>query len=138
MLPRSAIRTTRTYGKRIPGGDSYAAPLVADMNSDFRAYNMVVTEVTAGGPVVVQDGCYAVMFTNTGDSPCTVNGIQLFPSTTVLPITALGDSYTIGGHLRDLYYGRIDVAFTVVNAQPALQIVQLFYIGILKDKATKK
>lgn len=137
MNTRAVFNNIRSYTKRLPGNAGYSSPILTDVTGDYRAYNQSVDVVTAGGSVVVQDGCFAVMFTNVGATECTVNGKKLYPFATALPLTGLGDSFTIGGHLRDLYYGQINVSFQGAGLQPALEIVQLFYIGILKDRENK-
>ncbi len=74
------------------------------------------------------------MFTNIGDTIARVNGIVIFPSAT--PLTALGDSRSVGGHLMDLYMGNITLAFnTPVGATPLVEVIQLFYVSTFKKEA---
>ena len=78
-------------------------------------------------------GCFALMFTNLGDTIVTVNDMVLFPSAT--PATALGDSRSIGGHWLDIYKGNISIKFIQpVGANPRVEVVQQFYV----KKATIK
>lgn len=134
---RAIFSPNRAYTKRLPGNQGYSSPLLVDDKGVYRAYNMVTTIVVRGGPVVVQDGCFAIMCTNIGDSQVSVNGKTLFPFAAVLPLTGLGDSFSIGGHMMDLYYGRLDVKFITTLALPQLEIIQLYYIGVLNDPLVK-
>lgn len=78
------------------------------------------------GTIPVQDGCFAFMFTNVGDTTAYVNGMVVYPSST--PTTALGDSRSISAHVTDLYMGNINLRFSGAGTNPQIEIVQLFYI----------
>lgn len=138
MYPRAAVINVREYAKKSPGNRNYSSPLVADSSTDYRAYNMDLVIINQGGPQVVQDGCFALMFTNVGTEPVKVNGKILFPFAAALPLTGIGDSFTLGGHLRDLYYGAINIEFLSTTVQPALEMIQLFYVGALKNRVVQK
>lgn len=135
-MRRVIFNPNRNLTRALPGNAGYASALQVDEKGEYRAYNQTTDIVNEGGPVTVVDGCFALMFTNTGLDVCYVNGKKLFPGGTVLPLTRLGDSFAISGHLRDLYYGVINVKFET-NTGPALEIVQVFYTGLLKDKNKK-
>jgi len=90
-----------------------------------RAYNHTVNTYDTSGSIPVVKGCFAYMFTNLGATDCRVNGMLVFPSAT--PATDLGDSRTISGHERDLYYGNIQIAFAA-GAGSLVEIVQLYYL----------
>lgn len=93
-----------------------------------RAWNITVQVYTRATQVVRIENCFAVMFTNLGDTTLTVNGISCFPSAT--PTTALGDSRTIAAHQDDIYMGLITLQFAAAPLiTPACEIIQAFYIG---------
>jgi len=98
-----------------------------DIYTSFRAYNMALSLVTEAQRVPLVDNCFAIMFTNIGDTIARVNGMVIFPSAT--PATALGDSRSLSGHLMDLYKGNLNVSFDVPGgAAPQIEIIQLFYV----------
>ncbi len=90
-----------------------------------RAYNITVQTYSESKQVTVQRGCFAIMFTNLGDSIASVNGMTIFPSAT--PATTMGDSRSIGGHKSDIYRGNITLSVTPGGITPLVEIVQLFY-----------
>lgn len=93
---------------------------------DHRIWNQVVGIYTESSLITRVENCFAYMFTNIGDTIAFVNGIVVFPSAT--PATALGDSRSMSGHLLDLYKGNITLSFQApVNANPKVEIIQLFY-----------
>jgi len=66
------------------------------------------------------------MFTNTGDTIVTVNGMVAYPGT---PGTILGDSRSVTMQEGEEYSGLIQVAFAIpLGAAPAVEIVQLYYV----------
>lgn len=75
--------------------------------------------------IIVQENCFAVMFTNIGDTIARVNNMIVYPG---VPGTSLGDSRTIGGHVLDIYKGNITLSFDVGGANPHIEIVQLYYL----------
>jgi len=90
-----------------------------------RDWNVNVEVVYESGQVIRQEGCFAIMFTNIGDTTATVCGFIIYPGT---PGSALGDSRTISGHLLDLYKGFINVIIaSPPNAEPAVEVGQFFY-----------
>lgn len=89
-----------------------------------RAWNMDVQTFQDGSPVIVTRNCFAFMFTNIGDTIGFVNDMVIYPG---VPGTRLGDSRSLGGHLLDLYKGTITVKFGALNANPNIEIVQLYY-----------
>jgi hypothetical protein len=94
---------------------------------NFRAYNMALSLVSTAGRVPLVENCFAIMFTNLGDTIATVNGMIIFPSLT--PATSLGDSRSLSGHLMDLYKGNLNLAFQQpLGVAPLVEIVQLFYV----------
>lgn len=100
-------------------------------NSDYRAYNMSVLEYDESAKITIVPDCFALMFTNIGDTIARVNGMVIFPSST--PATSLGDSRSISGHKMDLFKGDIVLSFqTPVGASPRVEIVQLFYVNPYK------
>lgn len=134
MNNRAIFSSNRNYTKRLPGNSGYSSPILTDVDGDYRAYNESTIDVIEGGPQVVQDGCFAMLFVNTGDSLVIVNGKRLYPFSTVLPLTGVGDAVSIGGHLRDLYYGQINISFPAPGALPQVTMTQLFYVGVLNTK----
>lgn len=91
-----------------------------------RAWDMIAVPYETGQRVTRQKNCFAVMFTNIGDTVASVNNMIIFPSAT--PTTALGDSRAIAGHIMDIYKGKIVLAFQGGGANPRVEIVQLFYM----------
>lgn len=96
------------------------------MREEMRQYNMDVQIYTQAQAIVVTRGCFAFMFTNIGGTIARINQMVVFPSLT--PLTSLGDSRTISGHLLDLYMGNIQLSFDNPLVNPAIEVVQLFYI----------
>lgn len=91
------------------------------------AYNIDVQVYTENAYIPVAKNCFAFMFTNIGDTTAFVNGMVVFPAT--VPTTTLGDSRTISGHKLDVYTGNITLKFQApLNAAPAIEVVQLFYV----------
>lgn len=91
-----------------------------------RPWNLSVVVHTKSQLVVRNENCFAFMFTNLGDTIAYVNGMIIYPSAT--PATALGDSRALSGHWLDIYKGDLNLTFAVpLNANPAVEIVQLFY-----------
>lgn len=94
---------------------------------NVHGWNMTVNTYNKSGTIIVQDGCFAFMVTNIGDTIARLNGMVIFPSTA--PASVLGDSRSIGGHLLDLYKGNILLQFNnPAGAAPLVEIVQLFYL----------
>lgn len=112
------------------------APLELRMNSlidqlteqlNGRRYDMVVQIYSQNTYIPPARKCFAVMFTNIGDTPATLKGMIVFPSAT--PTTALGDSRTISGHKNDIYSGTLDLSFRApLGVTPAIEVVQLYYV----------
>lgn len=100
----------------------------ADISKEHkRGFNMTVNTYNQATDVIVQKNCFAVMFTNVGDTTARLNGMVIFPSST--PTTAIGDSRSIAGHVLDIYTGVLHLSFDLpVGASPLVEIVQLFYI----------
>lgn len=101
-------------------------------NNKGRAWNQCVNLYTSSQEVEVVPNCFTYMFTNLGDTAVRVNGMVVFPSAT--PLTALGDSRTMGAHRLDMYKGRIEISFAApVGAAPLLELVQEYYlVGVCK------
>jgi hypothetical protein len=96
-----------------------------------RGWNLSVIPYEISQPIDVVENCFAIMFTNIGDTPARLNGMVIFPSAT--PATALGDSRTISGHWLDIFRGNLRLAFNVPGgAAPQVEIVQFFYTSPVK------
>ena len=96
-----------------------------------RAWNFSALPYELSTPIDVVENCFAVMFTNIGDTTARLNGMVIFPSAT--PTTALGDSRTISGHWLDIFKGNLRLAFDVPGgATPLVEIVQFFYTSSVK------
>lgn len=96
-----------------------------------RGWNMSVIPYEISTPIDVVENCFAIMFTNIGDTIARLNGMVIFPSAT--PATSLGDSRSISGHWLDIYRGNLRLAFdTPGGANPQVEIVQLFYTSPVK------
>jgi hypothetical protein len=91
---------------------------------DFQHWQESVQIISNSGPVVRQEGCFAIMFTNIGSAICRVNNMVVFPNTN--PATGLGDSKSLGAHKNDLYTGSINVSFENTGVK-SLELVQLCY-----------
>lgn len=92
-----------------------------------RGWNKSVLTYNEATRVSIMANCFAIMFTNVGDTTAFLDGMVIFPSVT--PLTALGDSRTISGHILDVYVGSaMALAFAQpLGANPSVEIVQLFY-----------
>lgn len=90
-----------------------------------RAWNMVVSLETQSKNLIVQRGCFGIMFTNRGDTVANINGIVINPSTT--PATDLGDSRSIAGHKNDIYKGSLTLTIATGGTNPLVEVIQLFY-----------
>lgn len=91
-----------------------------------RGYNKTVQVYTQNEYIPVAKGCFAVMFTNVGDTTAELEGMVIFPSAT--PTTSLGDSRTIAAHELEVYTGNLTLSFRApVGATPAVEVVQLYY-----------
>jgi hypothetical protein len=90
-----------------------------------RKWNFDVTIQRKSAQVIRTNNCFAIMFTNVGDTIAFLNGIIVYPGVVG---TSLGDSRALSGHVLDMFVGLLNVAFQApVNANPALEIIQLFY-----------
>lgn len=76
----------------------------------------------------VVEKCFAMEFTNLGDTIVRVANITLFPSAT--PATVAGDSQSLTDPNGGEYKGSaLQVMFVQpVNAAPLVEIIQLFYL----------
>lgn len=91
------------------------------------AWNAAIDTYSVGSRIDLVTNCFAFMFTNIGDTIAAVNGMVIFPSAT--PLTALGDSRTVGAHENEIYKGNITLSFPgALGANPLVEIVQLFYL----------
>jgi len=90
-----------------------------------RKYNISTTIKNESGFVDVVPNCNGFTFTNVGDVIAEVNGMIVHPGVIG---TSLGDSRGIGGNEFEIYSGNIKISFTGVGANPAIEIVQKFYI----------
>lgn len=92
------------------------------------AWDMSVDFYTIGGDVIIEQDCFAFMFTNIGDTIGTVKDMVVFPSAT--PATALGDTRVVGAHNLNIFKGQVQIKFLPpLGANPKIEIVQLFYVG---------
>lgn len=92
-----------------------------------RLYNVSILTYSRSQYIDLIDKCNAIMFTNIGDTIARVNGMVIFPSAT--PLTALGDSRSIGGNENEIFKGTIQLAFDVpAGANPLVEVVQRFYL----------
>lgn len=113
--------------------DKKIEKVAAEYGGPFRAWNMSVSTYNNARQIPRMENCFAIMFTNIGDTAATINGMVIFPNAT--PGAALGDSRSVGGHLMDLYMGNITLAFRPpIGAAPLVEIVQLFYVTPFKKE----
>lgn len=105
--------------------DRLADALMCRMLGTGNGWNMSALTYSEADSIIVLPNCFAIMFTNVGDTLAVVNGMRIFPSAT--PTTALGDSRSISGHKLDLYVGNLNLAFENIQLAPLVEIVQLFY-----------
>jgi hypothetical protein len=109
----------------ISGMQNVQAAYVYPVCIPGRKWNRDVQIYTESQTVPVTMGCFSFMFTNVGAVIGFVGGMIVHPSAT--PLTALGDSRSLSGHVMDLYAGTLDLKFNT-GAGAAIEIVQLFYI----------
>lgn len=96
-----------------------------------RGWNFSALPYEQSVPIDVVENCFAIMFTNIGDTTARLNGMVIFPSAT--PTLALGDSRTISGHWLDIFKGNLRLAFDVPGgATPLVEIAQFFYTSPVK------
>jgi hypothetical protein len=96
-----------------------------------RGWNLSVIPYEQSQSIDVVDNCFAIMFTNIGDTVARMNGMVIFPSAT--PTTSLGDSRTVSGHWLDIFKGNLRLAFDVPGgATPLVEVVQFFYTSTVK------
>lgn len=94
---------------------------------ETRAWDKSVEVYSVGTKIPVVRGCFAVMFTNVGDTTARLGGMVVFPSAT--PATALGDSRSLAGHELDIYVGTLDLSFAAApGVTPGVEVVQLYYV----------
>lgn len=96
-----------------------------------RGWNFTALPYSESQPIDVIENCYAIMFTNIGDTIATLNGMIVYPGT---PGTSLGDSRTLSGHWLDIFKGNLRLAFDAVTpgTDPNVEIVQFFYTTQVK------
>ncbi len=93
----------------------------------LRQWNKTVQIYSENAYIPVAKNCFAVMFTNVGNTIADVEGMVIFPSLT--PATSLGDSRTLSAHELEVYTGSLNLSFRApVGTLPAVEIVQLYYI----------
>jgi len=99
---------------------------MAESKIQKRHWQESVQLFTRSTPVATQKNCFAVQFTNLGDTIARVNGMIIFPSAS--PASAVGDSRAITAHKDDLYVGSITISFdNPAGVAPLVEIVQLCY-----------
>lgn len=72
-------------------------------------YNIINSTYAENAKVEVDRFCNGFTVVNTGATAMTVNGVPL--AAPVAP-QLLGESVSFGGNRNEIFYGRIDVAFT--------------------------
>ena len=112
-------------GNHIQGPQPVSVIPVYPIAIPGRKWNKDVQIYSVSGTIPVTKNCFAFMFTNVGAVIAFVGGMVVFPSAT--PLTALGDSRSLSGHLMDEYAGTIDLRINA-GVGAAIEIVQLFYI----------
>lgn len=97
------------------------------MKLPIQKYNIAIGTYNTSQFIDVVENCNGFTFTNIGDTIAEVNGQVIFPSAT--PLTALGDSRSIGGNEGEIYKGNMRLLFrTPLGAAPLVEIVQKLYI----------
>lgn len=90
-----------------------------------KRFNAIRQQYTNQQSVAVADQCNAWAARNIGDDLVFVNGIPLQPP----PGPGLsGESFSVTGNADEIFVGRIDISFEGVNTNPAVEIVQQYYI----------
>lgn len=85
-------------------------------------YNMSQQNYTAAKSVVIDKLCNGVTVLNAGTTYVTWNGIPIAP----------GASMTVGGNEREIFVGRVDIAFFTQTPAPgtiikSAWVIQKFY-----------
>jgi hypothetical protein len=91
--------------------------------NNLLSYNFSSAQYTAPQKLPLDELCNGINVMNIGSSVAYVNGIPLSP-----PVTGqtVGDSYTIGGNLGEIIFGRVDISFE--GGTGAVVVVQKFYV----------
>lgn len=80
----------------------------------------------AGNSVQRAKNCFAVIVTNTGDTPLRFNNRILYPG---VPGTSNGDSVSMGDATGKLFKGQIRIVFQApIGAAPQVEVCQLYYL----------
>ena len=87
-------------------------------------YNNIYTPVNYSQSLTVDKYCNAVTFINLGLTVATINTI--IPLNPGVPGSYNGESYTFGGNLGEIFFGRIDVSFAGGNG--FVVMIQKIYI----------
>lgn len=95
------------------------------MATERQKYNVTPVTINKSGFVDVIKNCNGFTVTNTGDDTVQVNDQIFYPGVIG---TNLGDSRSYGGNENEIFVGSIKVAFAGVGANPAVEIVQKFFI----------
>lgn len=74
----------------------------------FIPYNFVPTTYRENTSVPFLKLCNGWEIVNIGATTATVNGRPLYPGTVG---SVLGDSFSVGGNLGEIFTGRVDIAF---------------------------
>jgi len=92
----------------------------------YRKYNTTGAQLYYQSKYVdVVKLCNGFTATNVGGAIVRVNEAILYPGTIG---TNLGDSRTFGGNEGEIYVGTIRVSFDPAGPNPAVEIIQKFYV----------
>lgn len=93
-----------------------------------RAYGFQTAVYVQSANLPRVERCFAVMFTNIGDTPGSLQGMIVYPAA-VQP--GIGDSRTFSGHTDDEYVENLILQVGTGGTNPQFEVVQFFY---LKDQ----
>lgn len=92
-------------------------------------YTIINSTFSANAKVEVDKLCNGFTVVNIGNTNMTVNGVPLAPP--IAPML-LGESTSFGGNRNEIFYGRIDIAFT--GGAGRCIVSQKVYIDFLHSK----
>lgn len=97
---------------------------------DTLFYNIIVYTYSENAHVQIDELCNGLTVVNTGTVNMNVNGVPLAPPPAG---SLLGEAQTFGGNRREIFKGRIDVAFVAAVGAQCI-VIQKCYIHFKDNK----
>lgn len=104
------------------------------IQEDTLFYNIITATYSENAHVQIDPYCNGLTVVNIGTPAMNVNGVPLAPP----PAGALlGEAQTFGGNRREIFRGRIDIAFNAAAGAQALVIQKIYIQDIQKPFEVK-